>query len=445
MSDLYGKVFRKLLFPAYESGLRGRKTLAHLREYEASQWISPDELAALQWAKLQRLIEHCWAHVPYYRKRWEPLGIRGPSDIASPSDYARLPVLDKTEIRAHFESLKATNASGLLYKTTGGSTGEPLRFAYTRESYERRIAIMWRGYGWSGARLGQRSVYLWGTSLGAQKLKERLYHGAFNRRVLNAFDMTDERIAKYVEAIDRHRPETIVAYVAPMVKLSEWLLASGRRVHRPQRILCAAEALQESQRRVIERAFACPVYNTYGCREFMLIAAECEHRSGLHVNSDHLKVELAAPQAAANEPRDILVTDLHNYGMPLLRYVNGDIAIEGTRSCPCGRGLPVLEKVEGRRLDALRTPDGRFVPGEFVVYAFLNVQGIRRYQVVQSKIDAFDVFVVPDRDFDASSMDVVCAELTRLLGDGVALVVHYIDDIPLTATGKHRVTVSALP
>jgi phenylacetate-CoA ligase len=446
MIDPYATLFRSVLLPAYETGLRRRKTLAYLHEYEASQWQSPEQIASLQWTKLQRLIEHCWEQVPYYRKLWQPLGIRAPADIASLSDFARLPVLDKTEIRANFDSLKATNQVGtLLYKTTGGSTGEPLKFAYTRESYERRVAIMWRGYGWSGARLGQRTVYLWGTPLGGQKLKERAYHAAFNRRVLNAFDMTDQRMAQYLEAIDQHRPETIVAYVAPMVRLAELLLAGGRRVHRPERILCAAEALQESQRRIIEEAFNCPAYNTYGCREFMLLAAECEHRCGLHVNADHAKVEVIGAGGPPDEPGDIVVTDLHNYGMPLLRYINGDIAIEGRESCACGRGLPLLAKVEGRRLDALRTRDGRFVPGELIVYAFLQARGVRRYQVVQSRLDAFDVFVVPDNDFDASSMDSVRAELSRVLGDGVALLVHYLDEIPLTATGKHRVTISELP
>ncbi|HET6783857.1 MAG TPA: phenylacetate--CoA ligase family protein, partial [Pseudoxanthomonas sp.] len=416
MTGLYEPLFRRVLFPAYESGLRRRKTLAYLREYEQSQWRTLEQTEALQWQKLQGLVRHCWEQVPYYRELWPTLGINAPDDIASPADYARLPVLTKPEIRANFDKLIApAYRDGLLYKTTGGSTGEPLRFGYTRESYERRLSIMWRGYGWAGARLGQRTLYLWGTPVGAQKRKDRMYHAAFNRYMLNAFEMTEERMAEYADAVDRFRPETIVSYVAPIVKLAEWLIANDRRIHRPQRILGAAESLHESQRKIIEQAFGCPAYNTYGCREFMLIAAECEHRGGLHVNADHLKVELGG--SADTGPSDVIVTDLHNFGMPLLRYANGDLATAGAGSCACGRGLPLLASVDGRKLDALRTPDGRFVPGEYIVYAFLYATGIKRYQVVQKRLDAFEIRLVRDRDFDSSAIDLVRGELRKVVGD----------------------------
>lgn len=449
MSALYEPLFRRALFPAYESGLRRRKTLLYLREYEASQWRSVEQTELLQWQKVQFLVRHCWEQVPYYRERWALLGIRAPEDIASPADYARLPVLNKPEIRANFDKFIALGyRNQLLFKTTGGSTGEPLRFAYTRESYERRLSIMWRGYGWTGARLGQRTLYLWGTPVGAQKRKDRLYHWAFNRHMLSAFEMTEARMAEYADTIERFRPETIVSYVAPIVKLAEWLIANGRRLHGPQRILGAAESLHESQRKIIEQAFGCPAYNTYGCREFMLIASECEHRAGLHINADHLKVELGLGvqgEAADAGPRDVIVTDLHNYGMPLLRYANGDLATAGARECACGRGLPLLASVDGRKLDALRTPDGRFVPGEYIVYAFLYATGIRRYQVVQKQLDALQIRIVRDQDFDPSTIELVRRELVKVLGNSVALDFEFVADIPLTQTGKQRVTISELP
>lgn len=446
MTGFYEPLFRRVLFPLYESGIRRRQTLRYLHEYEQNQWRTHEQTETLQWKKLQDLVRHCWEQVPYYRESWQALGIRAAEDIASPADYARLPVLGKPEIRANFDKLIApAYRDGLLYKTTGGSTGEPLRFGYTRESYERRLAIMWRGYGWSGARLGQRTLYLWGTSIGAQKRKDRLYHAAFNRYMLNAFEMSEARMAQYADTLDRFRPETVVSYVAPIVKLAEWLIANGRRAHRPQRILCAAESLHESQRRIIEQAFGCPAYNTYGCREFMLIAAECEHRSGLHVNADQLKVELGATDGDAPGPRDIIVTDLHNYGMPLLRYANGDLATEGARTCACGRALPLLASVDGRKLDALRTPDGRFVPGEYIVYAFLYATGIKRYQVVQKRLDAFEIRIVRDRDFEPSTVDLVRRELLKVVGESVDLNFEFVEQIPLTQTGKLRVTVSELP
>ncbi|HEY9132085.1 MAG TPA: phenylacetate--CoA ligase family protein, partial [Dyella sp.] len=166
MNGLYETAFRKLLFPAYEGGLRRRRTLAYLDDYDRDQWLAPEQIRTLQWVRLKRLLDHCYREVPYYRRRWQELGIV-PEDIRSLDDYSRLPVLTKADIREHFDELKAVSwRDGLLYKATGGSTGEPLRFGYTRESNDRRVAVMWRGYAWAGARMGRRTLYLWGGAVG---------------------------------------------------------------------------------------------------------------------------------------------------------------------------------------------------------------------------------------------------------------------------------------
>ena len=448
MDSNYEILFRYVLFPAYESGLRRRKTLAYLREYERQQWLDPEQIDALQWQKLKHLIRHCWEHVPYYRETWQALGIAAADDIRDREHFARLPVLDKPTIRENFERLIAdTHREGLLFKTTSGSTGEPLKFGYTRESYERRVAVMWRGYGWAGAKPGKRTFYLWGGSLASSlnltMMKARMYDAAFNRRVENSFLMNEVDLERNLARLDSFRPEIIVGYTGMLMRMAEWLQRTGRRVHRASAILTAAEPLHEFQRPIIEAAFGAPVFNSYGCREFMLIAAECEHRKGLHVNADHLRVELSASLGSDERgPRDIVVTDLHNYGMPLLRYMNGDLATPGGLDCSCGRGLPLLSSVDGRRLDALRTPDGRYVPGEYIVYAFLGVTGIRRYQVVQKRLDTFDIMLVRDSHFDESVIELMRHELAKVIGEGVTLNFHYADDLPLTPSGKHRVTVS---
>lgn len=443
--SVYEQMFRRVLFPAYESGLRRRRTLAYLAGYERDQWLAPEQVRALQWQRLQRLLEHCGKHVPYYRRRWRELGITA-ADIRSLEDYARLPVLTKAEIRAHAEEFKADGwHDRLLYKATGGSTGEPLRFGYTRESNDRRTAVMWRGYGWAGARMGRRTLFLWGGAVGdprpLKQFKERLYHAAFARRMLNSFHMTDANLGEYADAIDAYRPEVIVGYVGPLVRLAQWLLDSGRQVARPVSVLGAAEALHGFQRELLERAFGCPAYNTYGCREVMLIASECEHRHGLHINADHLVVEL---HGAAAGPGEVLLTDLSNEGMPLLRYANGDMATAGGDTCACGRGLPLLSRVDGRVLDAIRTPDGRLLPGEFFPHMLKDVPGLKRFQLVQRELDRLELSLVCGEAFDDASLAYIRREVAKVAGDRVGLECRIVDDIPLTPSGKLRVTVSAL-
>ncbi len=451
-SGFYEPLFRRVLYPAYESGLRRRKTLAYLREYERDQWRSADELDALQWDRLQRLVAHCWDQVPFYRQWWGQAGVTSAADINDRSDYAKLPVLTKSAIREHFDAMISPAHRGKLYfKSTGGSTGEPMRFGYTRESYERRVAVMFRGYGWSGAHLGQRTAYLWGAPVAApagfQLFKDRLYHAAFNRRMLNAFDMNEQRMREYADAIDRFQPETIVSYVGPLVEFAHWIERNGRSIHRPQRILGAAEALHAHQRELLQRVFGAPAYDTYGCREFMLIAAECEAHDGLHLNSDHLHVEFHGDGAGDSHsaPAELVVTDLHNFGMPMMRYLNGDLGTPGSGTCTCGRRLPKLAKVDGRKLDALRLQDGRLLPGEYIVYMFLAINGVKQYQVVQRRLDTLLVRLVPDVNYDTSVLEAIREGICKLAGDGVRIEFETVEVIALTASGKRRVTICELP
>ena len=460
MSGWYETLFRRVLFPAYETGLRGRKTLAYLDDYERAQWLPQAQVEALQWTRLKNLLEHCYREVPYYQRQWRELGIK-PADIRSMDDYAKLPVLTRTDMRNHYEELKADSwRDRLFYKATGGSTGEPVRFGYTRESNDRRTAVMWRGYGWGGSRMGRRTLYLWG-AVGSRSslhnIKEKVWNKLFARYQLNSFHMTEAGMPDYAEAIDRYRPEVIVAYVGPLLRLAQWIIATGRKVHQPVAIIAAAEALHEFQRAIIEQAFGCPAYNTYGCREFMLIASECERREGLHVNSDHLLVELRRQDQSWIRPGhldpasatdsctgEVVVTDLFNYGMPFLRYLNGDMATASPTACSCGRGLPLLSRIDGRKLDTIRTRDGHMLPGQFFPHMLKDVKGLERFQLVQRELDRLELSIVRGPKFDAESMTYLRGEFAKVLGDSIELHCEFVDDIPLTPSGKLRVTISEL-
>lgn len=450
MGQLYETAFRRVLFPAYESGLRHRDTLSWLDRYEHDQWLSPEQVAQLQWARLKQLLEHCHREVPYYQKQWRAQGIV-PDDIQSMDDFAKLPLLTKADIRANFEDLKAGSMRDrLLYKATGGSTGEPMRFGYTRESNGRRHAVMWRGYGWAGAPLGTRSLLLWGAGVGnppwKQRVRDRLYHAAFSRRIVNSFPMSEANMADYADAIDRFRPKVLLGYTGPLIRLAQWMLDTGRRVHAPRSFISCGEAMHEFQRDIVEKAFGCPAFNTYGCREFMLVAAECDRHEGLHVNSDHLVVELAktADAPAEGATGEVVVTDLSNFGMPFIRYATTDLATPAHHECSCGRGLPLLKRVDGRVLDAIHTPDGRILPGMFFPFLFKETKGVTRYQVMQRQLDHLDLSIVRGPAFDDDSLAFIRREIHKVLGDSVQLHCHFVDDIPLTSSGKTRLTISEL-
>jgi len=444
---MYEQVFRHILFPLYEGPITGRHTHRFLAEYEYSQWLAPTQLEELRRGKLNALLEFCWVNVPFLREYWTDHGTKR-SPLGHTSELASYPTIDKQLISSNFERMRATRGVGrVLSKSTGGSTGDPFRFEYTEESYARRTATMWRGYRWCGTDLGRRTAYLWGTGAplpGLRGLKERLYHRAFNRRIFDAFRMTEDNLPEYVEELNRFQPRIIVAYVAPLALLARHAIKNQSVLFQPKAIITGAESLARTDRETIEKAFDAPVFNTYGCREFMLIASECERRDGLHVCSDHLVVETVdeSGQPVQGESGNVAVTDLHNYAMPFVRYLNGDRATLSGQRCECGRGLPLMDSVDGRILDVITTPDGRVVPGEFFVHAMLDFTDVKQYQVVQNTRTSLEVRIVPRAGFTADDRQRLRARIGAFVGPEVELSIVDVDTIPLTASGKRRVTVS---
>jgi phenylacetate-CoA ligase len=448
---MYEILFRHVLFPAYERLGHRRGTAAYLAEYERTQWLEPAALARHQLAGLNRLLAHAWAHVPFLRRHWSEHGV-SPRPLEDVSELARYPLLTKAQITANYGEMIATNWRGrTLSKATGGSsTGEPFRFEYTMESYARRTAVMWRGYAWAGLPLGRRSVYVWGQGQPQglwRSAKDRLYHAAFNRTNLNAYAIRDENVDVYLAALERIRPRAVVGYVAPLLVLARGLAARGRTLHGVEGVITGAEALHEPERAVLEAAFGCPVFNTYGCREFMLLASECRERKGLHVTADHLVVETVdergAPAGLASG--DVVVTDLHNDAMPFVRYVTGDRARASASTCPCGRGLPLLAGVEGRVLDLIRTPDGRNVPGEYFVHVMLEWPQVRRWRLVQTGPGTLQFLLVVAAPLTEAQRDALRRRTESGLGDAMRVELVFVDELPPTTSDKRRLTVGWRP
>jgi phenylacetate-CoA ligase len=202
--------------------------------------------------------------------------------------------------------------------------------------------------------------------------------------------------------------------------------------------IAAAEPLFEDARERIEQGFGVPLFNTYGSREFMSIAAECECRNGLHVHAENLVVE--ARDRDGDHASEILITDLHNYGMPFVRYESGDLGRLADRSCRCGRGLPLLEAIEGRILDALRTRDGRTVPGEFFPHLLKDIPELAQYRVEQKGIDRIVISAVLTRPLSERSEQLLSDEIKKVFGPGTVCALQPVAQIPRLSSGKRRVT-----
>lgn len=446
----YGSLYRALVFPAFQR-FRGHRTELYWRQAELNQWKSPDELQALQWAKLQNLLEYAFRECPWYRHQFEHLGAT-PGDIRSVADFQRLPPLTKDAVREHQEELKAQGCRDRVYwHSTGGSTGKPCRFLINDDSYRRRQAIRMRAYAWAGAADGERVLYLWGPSRPLPSLPEKVHQKLENqllrRKILNTMHLGEDEIHNCIRQHEVFRPAATVGYVSSLVTVARYALQHSIPIRSPQAVITAAESLYPADRALIEKAFGCSVYNSYGSREFMNIAMECNHHEGLHVHCDNLVVECVSNgrPVAPGDLGEFLITDLHNYGMPLIRYQIGDVGTTSMRRCSCGRSLPLMESVQGRTMDCLQLPNGKLLLGYMFTGLLLEkYTELEQIQVVQTKISELVVKVVvaPHLRHKASEY---LRDLQERIGNDVQLRLELVPEIPKTESGKRRITISDLP
>jgi phenylacetate-CoA ligase len=439
---IYSRLLESVLLPAYDRG-RGRRYVERRSFLDRSQWWSAERLREFQWSELKKLLAHVFASVPYLRQKYRAAGV-ALEDLRGWDDFRRLPPLTRAEVNAHrLELCSTTYAGRLLPHATGGSTGTPTRFFRTYESYDWRTAAKDRAYAWSGWRLGEPAIYLWGAPVGPvsrrQAWKARAYEAVHRQLIVNTFSQTDELWDDVCQRALRFRPVLIVGYVSSLEGFAAYLRRTGRRVPGIRCAIAAAEPLFDDTRRRVEDAFGVPLYNTYGSREFMSIAAECERRRGLHVHSENLVVETRDSDRTA--PSDILVTDLHNYGMPFVRYSTGDLGVAAEGSCPCGRGLPRFEAIEGRVLDALRTADGRIVPGEFFPHLLKEIPELAQYRVEQESPERIVIFAVLTEPLAERSAALLRREIDRVFGSRTVCELRQVPEIPQLASGKRRITV----
>lgn len=441
---VYSRILEGALLPAYEL-VRGYHHCRHRSFVEESQWWSRERLQEFQWRELQKLLRHAFETVPYYQKRYAAAGIRA-EDIRNWEDFARLPVLSREEINEHREELCSRAFPGKrISHATGGSSGVPLRFYITRDSFEWRCAVSERAYSWTGSRLGDRTLYLWGAAVGRQtrgaEMKMRLFRKLRRERMFNTFSQSEALWERVYRKAQQWKPELLVGYVSSLEAFCRWLVATGRARTLPgiRSAIAAAEPVYGSTRELVGEALGVPLFNTYGSREFMSIAGECQLHDGLHIHTENLVVESEAGKAG--ETSALLITDLHNFGMPFLRYRIGDFGALTTEPCGCGRGLPRLRAIEGRQLDVLRTADGRIVPGEFFPHLFKEFPEVRQFQARQEAIERIRILVVLDGEWSERSSSLLRRELLKVFGSGTAIDIDRVAAIPPLPSGKRRVTV----
>jgi len=442
---MYQRLAKNILLPILD--LCQRSNVAYCwKVLENAQYLKRDEIVDLQQRKMRTLLKHAYENVPYYRTAFLKQGVN-PDDIRTVEDLRKLPVLKKTVLRNTPQQLMAGNIPRrqLVLCRTSGTTAVPLSFYRTREDVDWGTAAWLRAYRWGKCELGDKHAVIW--AFDARELRNPLRRviNLLHREhlLLNAYEMSEATIRLSARRIQELRPKFLMGYSYSIHLLANYLLEAGIRTPELKAVFACTQTLLPSQRREIEMAFGCGVYDLYASREFSLMASECEKHVGYHIQSENVVLEFLkdGEPVSSGETGTILVTSLNNYAMPFIRYEIGDTGKPSDDGCSCGRGLPLFKSLEGRTtrgFEYFATGDGSllFLRDMEKIFGRLPV---KTFQIVQEKRDEILVKVVKANGYSEKDTNFIKRNLVWGHSQQITNVeVEFVKSIPLEKSGKKR-------
>ena len=407
------------------------------REYlvflQRTEFLPDDQMRARQAAELHRLREFACAYVPHYRRHGVD-GLTHKDQIREkPADFLAGTFPPRKLIRWH----------------TSGTTGKPLTIFYSRDAMQKMWAFVELYRNVAGVTRRDRRAQFTGKMIvpPAQPDSQKIFwrHDLANHALLfSSVHLSPRNLPAYAAALERYRPAYMCGYPSCLYVLADYYRQSARPAPQLKAALTSAETLLEHQRRAIEETFATRVFDQYGQSEMQSFWYECP-AGRMHAHPLAGITEILRPDgtaAAPGEMGEVVLTGLVNYAMPLIRYRVGDSACFAAEPCPCGRAMPVIAQIGGRRDDFVFTRErgllGRLDP------VLKGVRHIVESQIEQESLDLLRVRFVPAPSFNPEDLRLLESNLRARVGRGIHLEFECTDRIARTANGKFRFVISHL-
>lgn len=435
-----------------------------VRTLDASQWQSAEELEKAQFSRLSALASHAYNSVPEYRRRLRQAGYR-PGKPIGKDVWQRIPILRRADLQALGQKLRvrrlAASYGAQHEASSSGSTGVPVRVwkstvdsavwdavcvreeLWHGDGCAGTYAIM-KGFGGADFTPEQQAAIRspaglvqpdWGAPLNAvcKTGPAALIHGSLSIEDRAAFLL-------------RVQPRYLLTSPSTLRLLLQYFQEHGLKLPSLKSVRTASERLDDDIRDLCQAVFGCKINHNYSANEVGYMAVQCPQATHLHVQSEAVFLEILDDRNEPCGPGQIgrvVVTPLHNFAMPLLRYEIGDEAESGP-PCACGRGLPVIRNIIGRTSDYLILKDGRRRRVTYNVYRMSAIGAVREYQVAQTAHDAIDIRVVPMRPLSQGEISEITDVMANEFGDAFRITITQLDALPRTAAGKLRPFLSEL-
>ncbi len=434
-----------------------------LRQYDVSQWWTAEQLREAQFLQLSQLAEHAFRTVPFHAERLRDAGFVSGMQM-TPQIWSRLPILTRDDVRDAEEKLRASSYpasfGGTNTASSGGSTGIPVRVLKTALDEIIWRSVHLRELEWNGVDPSLEIANLRGVGNHLEKMRKtpESFPGVFEDAggvimpdwgvpaslIWNTGSMgflqPSEPLQTQAGFLIQRRPAYLIIRPSGLRLLLCYFREQGLIMDSLKSVWTMSESVDESLRELCREIFGCPIFNSYTANETGYIALQCPQGTNYHAVSESALVEVVDERGNACKPGEIgrvLVTPLHNYAMPLLRYQVGDEAEVGP-PCSCGRGLSSLRRIVGRLDDYVTLRSGERRKADVLHYKISEIRAIREFQLVQTTLETIELRLVTSRALNEEENKVLEEVMKKSFGGYLKWSVLLVESLPRTQAGKLR-------
>ena len=445
-----------LAMPAPQYALR----LAMLFQLEQTQWLPPADLKELQLKQLNIILKHAQAFVPFHRERWAKAGIKL-SETLTEDFFLKLPITRRQDIQEAGDNFVTKSLpqehGGIQFSTTSGSTGRPVRFGRTALNNVSWLVFALREHLWHERNFSGKLCAIRWAKLGEAPAPDGIsspnwgdvidpIYSSGSTSLLNV----TAKLSEQLDWLHRQKPDYLISFPSNLLALSQYAQQNGLKLPKLEHLRVVGETLTAEMRKKLEESWSTPVIDMYTCEEAGYLATQCPQAEHFHVQSENIILEIVDDEGRpcpVGVTGRVLITSLNNFATPLIRYELGDYAEFGP-PCKCGRGLPVIKRIHGRKRNRLIMPDG---DSRYSLFPYLGEHGqiasltgvkVKQFQCIQHTIQRVEIKLVTERELTLEEQARVTQLMQGHLGYPFEIFYTFLEDIPRGPNGKFEEFIS---
>ena len=415
-----------------------------------NQYIEKEKVENIQNKYLQKLIHYVYNNNRFYNSLFKKVNIT-PNDIKTKNDLIKIPIITKNNLTSNFYNVISKNydIKNLINLKTSGSTGRPFIFYIDKNENIFRKAKHLRANKSIGQRIFDKWIGITAPHHFGKTSKLQRFFNIYCPRHISIFNSEETKI----KLLKKIKPDIIDSYASTLFLLAKYIDQYDIKNINPKFCISSSEILDNNNRKFIEEVFESPVYDQYASVEFGRMAWECQQKTGYHIEFDNMIIEIISKngeKVGFNEKGEIVCTNLFNYSMPFIRYAIGDIATISDEMCPCGRNLPMIKYIEGRKDSLIILPDETEIsPRTFSVAMsmFKYYSLLRQFRVVQKTKNLFKIDLVlinknVHLDLIENELLIHMRNIFKFINTDIYYDINFVEEIPIENSGKHRYIIS---